>query len=108
MPFTVLIPARLASTRLPNKPLANIAGLPMIVRVAQRASQSGASQIVVATDSDAVRAACAHHQVEAILTRSDHASGATALPKRAPSWGCLQTGLWSMCKVTSRSLTSDW
>ena len=50
MSFTVVIPARLASTRLPNKPLADIAGLPMIVRVAQRAALSGAGRIVVATD----------------------------------------------------------
>lgn len=93
MPFTVLIPARLASTRLPNKPLANIAGLPMIVRVAQRASQSGASQIVVATDSDAVRAACAHHQVEAILTRSDHASGSDRLAEACTLLGLPADGI---------------
>ena len=51
MSFTVVIPARLASTRLPNKPLADIAGLPMIVRVAQRATLSAASRVVVATDA---------------------------------------------------------
>ena len=50
--FTVLIPARLASTRLPGKPLADIAGKPMVVRVAERARESGAARIVVATDSD--------------------------------------------------------
>ena len=53
MNFTVLIPARLASTRLPNKPLADIGGKPMIVRVAERAEQSGAAQVVVAADSPA-------------------------------------------------------
>ncbi len=88
MAFTVLIPARLASTRLPNKPLADIAGLPMIVRVAQRASLSSASQIVVATDSEAVKAACAQHQIKAILTRSDHASGSDRLAE-----ACTQLGL---------------
>ena len=51
MSFTVLIPARLASTRLPNKPLADIGGAPMVVRVAQRAMQSAALRTVVATDS---------------------------------------------------------
>ena len=50
MSFTVIIPARLASTRLPNKPLADIGGLPMIVRVAQRAAQSAARRVVVPTD----------------------------------------------------------
>ncbi|MDP3412148.1 MAG: 3-deoxy-manno-octulosonate cytidylyltransferase, partial [Polaromonas sp.] len=50
MSFTVLIPARLASTRLPGKPLADIAGIPMVVRVAQRALLSGAARVVVATD----------------------------------------------------------
>ena len=54
MSFTVLIPARLASTRLPNKPLADIAGLPMVVHVARRAARSQAAQVVVATDSQAV------------------------------------------------------
>ena len=50
MDYRVLIPARLASTRLPNKPLADIAGLPMVVRVAQRAALSAASAVVVAAD----------------------------------------------------------
>jgi 3-deoxy-manno-octulosonate cytidylyltransferase (CMP-KDO synthetase) len=56
--FTVLIPARLASTRLPDKPLADIAGIPMVVRVAQRARQSSASRVVVAADSERIAAAC--------------------------------------------------
>ena len=53
-PFVVLIPARLASSRLPNKPLADLAGLPMVVRVAQRALLSKASQVVVAADDDSI------------------------------------------------------
>jgi 3-deoxy-manno-octulosonate cytidylyltransferase (CMP-KDO synthetase) len=77
--FSVLIPARLASTRLPRKPLADIAGLPMIVRVAQRASKSGASQVVVAADDDEIVAACRAHRVRAVLTRIDHASGSDRL-----------------------------
>jgi 3-deoxy-manno-octulosonate cytidylyltransferase (CMP-KDO synthetase) len=77
--FTVLIPARLASTRLPNKPLADIAGLPMVVHVARRAARSHAAQVVVATDSPAVLEACAQHGVRALMTRADHPSGSDRL-----------------------------
>ena len=75
MSFTVIIPARLASTRLPNKPLADLGGKPMIVRVAERARLSGADRIIVATDHDTILAACAQHGIEACLTRADHPSG---------------------------------
>jgi len=77
--FTVLIPARLASTRLPNKPLADIAGVPMVVRVAQRALQSQAVHVAVAADDAAIVEACAAHGVRALLTRTDHASGSDRL-----------------------------
>lgn len=79
MGFTVLIPARLASTRLPDKPLADLAGQPMVVRVARRAALSGARRVVVAADSDRIVAACQAHAVEAVLTRADHASGSDRL-----------------------------
>ena len=79
MGFCVLIPARLASTRLPDKPLADIGGQPMVVRVAQRASKSAADRVVVAADSASIVEACARHGVEAILTRSDHVSGSDRL-----------------------------
>lgn len=79
MSFTVLIPARLASTRLPNKPLADIAGIPMVVRVAQRASQSGASRVVVAADNMAIVEKCQAFGVAAVLTRTDHPSGSDRL-----------------------------
>lgn len=79
MGYCVLIPARLASTRLPDKPLADIAGKPMVVRVAERARQSAASRVVVATDSTAVQQACARHGVEAVMTRADHPSGSDRL-----------------------------
>ncbi|MBI5279157.1 MAG: 3-deoxy-manno-octulosonate cytidylyltransferase [Burkholderiales bacterium] len=79
MRFTVLIPARLASTRLPDKPLADIAGRPMVVRVADRARESGAQRVVVATDSDAVLQACRMHGVETVMTRADHPSGSDRL-----------------------------
>ncbi len=79
MSFTVLIPARLASTRLPNKPLADIGGAPMIVRVAQRSKLAGAAQVVVACDSTQIMAACAAHGIKAVLTKVDHPSGSDRL-----------------------------
>lgn len=75
MSFTVIIPARLSSSRLPNKPLADLGGKPMVVRVAERAAQAGAKQVIVATDSAEIIQACEQHQVKAMLTRADHASG---------------------------------
>jgi len=77
--FSVLIPARMASSRLPNKPLADIAGIPMVVRVAQRAMLSQARQVVVAADDDRIVAACSAHGVQALLTRQDHVSGSDRL-----------------------------
>lgn len=77
--FVVLIPARLGSSRLPDKPLADIAGLPMVVRVARQASQSGARQVVVAADDVRIADACAAHGVSAVLTRTDHPSGSDRL-----------------------------
>jgi len=88
LPFAVLIPARLASTRLPDKPLADIAGLPMVVRVAQRALQSSAERVVVAADDARIVAACEAHGVQALLTRTDHASGSDRLAE-----ACAQLGL---------------
>jgi len=81
--FTVLIPARLASTRLPNKPLADIGGAPMVVRVAQRVmsvtGSSGRVRVVVAADSPSIISACEAHGVDALLTRADHPSGSDRL-----------------------------
>ena len=79
MSFTVLIPARLASTRLPDKPLADLGGKPMVVRVAEQAEKSGAAQVVVAADAPAILQACAAHGVRAIATRADHPSGSDRL-----------------------------
>lgn len=83
MSFTVLIPARLASTRLPNKPLADLGGVPMVVRVAQRVMSGTAgaapARVVVAADSPEIITACRAHGVEAILTRTDHPSGSDRL-----------------------------
>lgn len=88
LPFTVLVPARLGSTRLPNKPLADIAGLPMVVHVARRAALSGAQRVVVAADDERILQSCAAHGVQAVLTRSDHASGSDRLAE-----ACVLLGL---------------
>lgn len=86
--FTVLIPARMASSRLPDKPLADIAGLPMVVCVAQRAARSGATRCVVAADDERILRACERHGVAAIATRVDHPSGSDRLAE-----ACAQLGL---------------
>jgi 3-deoxy-manno-octulosonate cytidylyltransferase (CMP-KDO synthetase) len=75
MSTLVLIPARMASTRLPGKPLADIAGQPMIVHVARRAAESAIGRVVVATDTPAVAEAVRRHGFEAVMTRADHESG---------------------------------
>ena len=75
MTVLILIPARMASTRLPGKPLADIAGRPMIVHVAARASESGLGRVVVATDAAGVFDAVRSHGFEAVMTRADHQSG---------------------------------
>lgn len=73
--FKVVIPARYASTRLPAKPLLDLGGKPMVVRVAEQARRSGADEVWVATDHLAVRAAAEAHEVAALMTRGDHATG---------------------------------
>jgi 3-deoxy-manno-octulosonate cytidylyltransferase (CMP-KDO synthetase) len=73
--FTVVIPARYASSRFPGKPLANIAGRPMVVRVCERAARSGAAAIHVATDDVRIAKAVREHGFSAVMTRADHPSG---------------------------------
>lgn len=85
--FTVLIPARFASTRLPGKPLADIAGKPMVVRVAENARNSGASRVVIATDDARIADAAGAHGVDACLTRSDHPTGTDRLAEAASALG---------------------
>ena len=82
-PFTVLIPARYASTRLPGKALADIAGKPMVVRVAERAHASGARRVVIATDDARIADAAKAHGVDAIMTRETHATGTDRLAEAA-------------------------
>jgi 3-deoxy-manno-octulosonate cytidylyltransferase (CMP-KDO synthetase) len=73
--FAVVIPARFASTRLPGKPLLDIAGVPMVVHVARRARASGAHTVIVATDHAGIAQAVTAHGFEAVMTSADHASG---------------------------------
>jgi 3-deoxy-manno-octulosonate cytidylyltransferase (CMP-KDO synthetase) len=73
--FLVVIPARLGSTRLPRKPLADIGGKPMVIRVAERAQQSNAQSVVIATDSPEIQAVCDQYRIECLLTSADHPTG---------------------------------
>ena len=73
--FIAIVPARRASTRLPDKPLADLAGRPMVVRVADRARDSGASRVIVATDDAEIVEVVRAHGHDVLLTRSTHASG---------------------------------
>ncbi|WP_186094874.1 3-deoxy-manno-octulosonate cytidylyltransferase [Burkholderia gladioli] len=82
-PFIAVVPARLASTRLPNKPLADIGGKPMVVRVAERAREAGAARVLVASDAPSVLEAAQAAGFEALLTRADHPSGTDRLAEVA-------------------------
>lgn len=81
--FHAIIPARYASTRLPAKALADIAGKPMVVRVAERAQASGAASVCVATDHSAIAEACRAHGVKALMTAAEHAQGTDRLAEAA-------------------------
>ena len=75
MKFSVIIPARYASTRFPGKPLADVAGKPMVVRVAERARKSGAAEVIIATDHPRIAAVAQRHGFDAVMTSISHASG---------------------------------
>ena len=81
--FSVIIPARYASSRFPGKPLADLHGKPMVVRVAEQAAKSGAAEVVVATDDERIAQAVRAHGFEAEMTRRDHASGTDRLAEVA-------------------------
>ncbi len=85
--FVALIPARMASTRLPDKPLADIGGRPMVVRVAECAAAAGAARIAVAVDSPRIAEVVREAGFEAILTRADHPSGTDRLAEAASALG---------------------
>ncbi|MEY4143224.1 MAG: hypothetical protein RLZZ173_678 [Pseudomonadota bacterium] len=77
--FTVVIPARLASSRLERKALADLGGKPMVVRVAERSAQSAANRIIVATDAQEIESVCKAANLEVMMTREDHPSGTDRL-----------------------------
>ena len=83
MTFQVIIPARYASSRFPGKPLADIGGKPMVVRVCERAVLSGATAVHVATDDERIAAAVRAHGHSALMTRADHACGTDRLAEAA-------------------------
>ena len=85
--FAVLIPARFASTRFPGKPLADLAGKPMVVRVCERARLSGAAPVCVATDDERIAQAVRAHGFEARMTRPGHASGTDRIAEAAAQLG---------------------
>lgn len=87
MSFHVVVPARYASTRLPGKPLADIAGKPMVVRVVEAALESSAADVCVATDDERVRAAVQAHGHRAVMTRADHASGTDRIAEVVDAMG---------------------
>ena len=87
MKFYVIIPARYASTRFPGKPLADIAGKPMVVHVCERAAASGAAGVHVATDDERIAAAVRAHGHSALMTRAEHASGTDRLAQAAQLLG---------------------
>ncbi len=79
MSFLVVIPARYASTRLPGKPLLDLGGKPLVVRVAERAAASRAKRVLVATDDARIQAACRQAGLEVVMTRPDHPTGTDRL-----------------------------
>ena len=87
MTFHVVIPARYASTRFPGKPLADLAGKPMLVRVCERARESGAAAVHVATDDARIAEAARAHGFHAVMTRADHASGTDRIAEAVDGLG---------------------
>lgn len=85
--FVVLIPARMSSSRLPRKALADIHGKPMVVRAAEQAAKSRAGRVVVATDHEEIFAACQAHNIEVVMTGGYHESGTTRLAEAAQLLG---------------------
>ena len=106
----IVIPARLKATRLPGKPLVDIAGEPMIVHVWRRAVEADCGPVVVATDAEAVRDAVLLAGGKALITRQDHASGSDRVFETVEKFdpkGTLRAW-WSICKAICRRSTRDW
>ena len=101
MKFIVVIPARYGSSRFPGKPIAALAGKPMVVRVAERAAKSGAAQVIVATDHAGIASAAESAGYDVAMTRSDHASGTDRLAE-VVAQRLLPARSSSTCKAMSR------
>lgn len=93
MEFTVVIPARYGSSRLPGKPLMDVCGRPMVVRVAEQALRAGASRVIVATDDERIAAACAGSGAEVCMTSKDHNSGTERLSEVVEKLGIPDAGI---------------
>jgi 3-deoxy-manno-octulosonate cytidylyltransferase (CMP-KDO synthetase) len=91
--FAALIPARYASTRFPGKPLADLGGKPMVVRVCERARASGAQPVCVATDDERIARAVREHGFDARMTRADHASGTDRIAEAAAQMGLAEDAI---------------
>lgn len=101
IPFNVIIPARYQSSRLPGKPLRAIAGRPMIAHVLDRARESGASNIIVATDHAGIAQVVEQLGAKVCMTREDHLSGTDRLAEVVDTEGFPNPTSWSICKVMS-------
>lgn len=91
--FMVVIPARYASTRLPGKPLLDIAGMPMIQHVYQRACESEANAVVIATDDERIRRTAEAFGAQVVMTRADHQSGTDRIQEVAAIMGLSEQAL---------------
>lgn len=91
--FAVLIPARFASTRFPGKPLADLGGKPMVVHVCERARDSGAAPVCVATDDKRIADAVRAHGFDARMTRAEHASGTERIAEAATELGLAEDAI---------------
>ena len=91
--FTVVIPARLASSRLERKALADLGGKPMVIRVAERSAQSAANRIIVATDAQEIESVCKAANLEVMMTREDHPSGTDRLAEVALQLGIIDEAI---------------
>ena len=91
--FTVVIPARLASSRLERKALADLGGKPMVIRVAERSAQSAANRIIVATDAQEIESVCKAANLEVMMTREDHPSGTDRLAEVALQLGLIDEAI---------------
>ncbi len=99
--FIVVIPSRFASTRLPGKPLREIAGEPMVAHVWRRALGSAAARVVVATDDERIRTAFDGLDAEVVMTRDDHPRAPIGWPRWPSGWRCPTMPSWSMSRATN-------